>query len=82
MAQRPIDPNGGETTVVATRLLTPTLHGVALAAAGDSITISEWIRNLIEAELMRRDIELAQAIGQPLLPVPDRGAAPPGGAAA
>lgn len=82
MAQRPLNGQGGDAQSIHLRLPDDTLQGTVLAAAGESISISEWVRGVIEAELMRRQIELAEAIGQPLLPIPDGGKAPPGGAAA
>lgn len=72
------DEHEGRADRISLRLPEDTLRGVVLAAAGESVTISKWIRSVIEPELMRRQIELAEAIGQPLLPVPDRGDAPPG----
>jgi ABC-type amino acid transport system permease subunit len=78
MAQQPLSDDGGTSPRISLRLPDDTLTNVVLAAAAESVTISEWCRGAIEAELMRRQIELAEAAGMAVLPVPDRGKAPPG----
>lgn len=60
------------------RLPDELLGRVALAAAARDITISEFVRHATEVELGLVDIELAEAAGMALLPVPDGGKAPPG----
>jgi hypothetical protein len=79
MGRPGLNPEGGDARHIGIRLPEDTLTGVVLAAAGESVTISEWVRGALDAELMRRQIDLAEAIGQPLLPVPNGGHAPPGG---
>lgn len=80
MSARPLNTNGheGRAERIGVRMPDGTLSGVVLAAAARDISISEFIRHCVEVEMVRLEIELAEAAGMAVLPVPDRGAAPPG----